>query len=85
MAKRIEIESGSKYNEFTVSRFSHTERKDGRSLAMWFCNCRCGTLDFLVSGVDLRRGNVKSCGCLKKKNLAKMRQRKKIKQESTDE
>ena len=85
MAKRINIEPGTKFNEFTVVRFSHTEKQDGRSLAMWFCNCSCGTLDFPVSGVDLRRGNVKSCGCLKRKNLEKMRLRKQAKKESNDE
>src|SRR5688572_8379233 len=30
---------------------------------MWICVCDCGR-DAIAAGSDLRRGNVKSCGCL---------------------
>jgi hypothetical protein len=33
--------------------------------ARWFCRCDCGT-EKVICGTTLRRGNSKSCGCLKK-------------------
>jgi hypothetical protein len=34
----------------------------------WNCNCSCGTTNVIVSGAHLRRGAIKSCGCLQKEN-----------------
>jgi len=37
---------------------------DGR--VMWFCDCQCGH-SRIVSGACLRKGDTKSCGCLRGK------------------
>ncbi len=46
----------------------------------WLCECRCGEL-LIISGNNLKTGNTKSCGCLKKeideKNLHLIEKRKK--------
>jgi len=34
----------------------------------WNCYCSCGVTNVLVSGVHLKRGAIKSCGCLQKEN-----------------
>lgn len=34
---------------------------------MWLCECECG-MRTVVWSADLRNGNTKSCGCLRKEN-----------------
>lgn len=43
----------------------------------WFCKCDCGT-ECIVSGIDLRRGSTKSCGCLTTKNLVNINKKKRV-------
>lgn len=57
----------SRYKDITKQVFDHLtvvehhgSTKDGTSL--WLCRCECGNTT-KVSGPDLRRGRVKSCGC----------------------
>jgi len=40
----------------------------GPGRARWNCRCDCGT-EFITTGVDLRSGNTKSCGCYKRERL----------------
>ena len=42
--------------------------------AMWLCRCLCGH-EKTVSGVQLRAGNVRSCGCLFKQNSSERMRR----------
>lgn len=37
--------------------------------AMWLCKCVCGT-EKILRGKDLRKGQVRSCGCLRKEQAA---------------
>lgn len=63
MAKKIEL-TGQTFERLTVLR-------QGPNLhggVAWVCSCRCGK-DILVTGNHLRRGAVKSCGCLKKEPI----------------
>lgn len=54
--------TGEKFGRLTVLGLS--ERKSGRK-SFWVCECTCGkTLE--VRSDMLKRGNTKSCGCLKK-------------------
>ena len=56
-------EVGNKYGLLTViERGQNT--KEGS--AQWVCECECGNKT-IVSGKNLRKGNTKSCGCLKLK------------------
>lgn len=45
--------------------------------ATWKCICKCGN-EIVVSGVGLRKGLTKSCGCLSKENLASFKEKNKI-------
>lgn len=42
--------------------------KDGRPRRQWLCTCDCGNT-VIVSTQNLRKGDVKSCGCLKREKL----------------
>lgn len=58
---------GQKCGRLTVTREKPIdEYPDGkRKCVQWYCDCDCGTKDHLVDGTQLRRGKIKSCGCLK--------------------
>lgn len=53
---------GQKFGFLTVVERSPVIKND--HCAYWFCKCDCGNV-VEVSGVNLRTGNTKSCGCLK--------------------
>lgn len=38
--------------------------KDGKHRTKWLCDCDCGTKGFSAIGSLLKKGSVKSCGCL---------------------
>lgn len=40
-----------------------------RKMAMWFCQCKCGTIS-TVYGSNLGRNNTRSCGCLQQKRTS---------------
>ena len=61
MAK-MKDEVGNRYGMLTVDRLWKMDHRNG---AIWICVCDCGE-EFAVSGKDLRRGNAKSCGCLRR-------------------
>lgn len=52
---------GQTFNNLTVLQ-RHSENTE-RGLARWLCVCTCGN-ELIVSGVNLRSGRKKSCGCL---------------------
>lgn len=56
---RIKEMTGAKFGRLTVVKFSHTEN----GTAWWRCICDCGGKK-ITRGYSLRRGHVKSCGCL---------------------
>ena len=60
------------------------ERNNGG--VVWLCECACSEHNkILVSGVYLRNGTKKSCGCLARENLARLcEQRKKSNQYNLD-
>lgn len=51
-------ETGNTYGYLTVLSLVTKHPK-----AIWKCQCKCGNI-IDVKGIDLRRGNTKSCGCL---------------------
>jgi len=60
-AKLIDL-VGNKYERLTV--VSHAGIK-GRRVHHWLCKCDCGN-ESVVAGSNLKKGRVKSCGCLNK-------------------
>lgn len=59
MSKLID-EMGNRYGRLVVVKRG---KNRGRQ-AMWLCKCDCGK-ETIVSGAHLRRGNTRSCGCLR--------------------
>ena len=60
-------ETGNIYGKLTViERAENT--KDGKT--RWLCECECGKR-IVAYGTNLRKGNTKSCGCLRAQHLIK--------------
>jgi hypothetical protein len=59
--KRVPVEIGEVYGIWTVESVSNKKLKS-KSICYW-CRCNCGTRRE-VSGVSLKKGLSKSCGCL---------------------
>lgn len=57
---KIKNIKGNKYGKLTVISFVDVKNKK----AYWLCECDCGNI-VEISGIALRNGNTKSCGCLK--------------------
>lgn len=66
---RLKNEAGKTYGRLTVLRYSRTDAHGG---AVWLCRCTCGE-EVEVSGNHLRRGAVRSCGCLNREATAARR------------
>lgn len=65
MGKPLEL-IGESFGRLTVeARGDNKVSKGGYTRRMWICRCECGKTT-TVSTQDLRRGDVSSCGCLKK-------------------
>ena len=60
---RVIDETGNVYGRWTVKSLI---KKDGRRY--WLCECDCG-VEKVVDGRSLRKGQSKSCGCLKAKDV----------------
>lgn len=70
MGKIIDI-TGHKYHRLTVvkSRGVVPQGKEGdKTRAIWLCKCDCGK-ELVANSNALRRGNTKSCGCLKRETV----------------
>ena len=59
MQHNFKDEVGNVYGKLRVIQY-HGRNKTGN--AMWECECECGTKT-IVSGIQMRYGRVKSCGC----------------------
>lgn len=58
--------TGQKFGKLTVLKLDHIEK----SKKYWLCKCDCGK-EKIVNGYSLKRGDTKSCGCLRKKGKSK--------------
>jgi hypothetical protein len=56
--------TGMVFSRLTVIKFSHNHCYNLRNIRMWKVICACGK-ERIVSGVNLKRGHTKSCGCLR--------------------
>lgn len=70
MAKKLSLEN-QKFGRLTVIKFSH---KDSNWNSFWFCMCDCGN-EKIVSRNHLVTSHTKSCGCLNKQTLWKVKHR----------
>lgn len=75
MNRRLEL-TGQKFNRLTIIEFSHMDKW---GTTCWLCKCDCGNEKIVQSG-NLRRGKIKSCGCLRSEqaieNIKKVRDRR---------
>jgi hypothetical protein len=67
-AKRVDL-TGQVFARWTVLRYSRTS---GNYQAYWVCRCECGS-EKIVAGSTLRFGNSKSCGCLQREIIGRIR------------
>lgn len=78
MGNAIDI-TGQRFGRLTVLERAGSYRICGESqttLALWRCRCDCGT-ECVVLGQNLRRGQTRSCGCLRNDMLRERAARKK--------
>jgi hypothetical protein len=59
---RNRLEIGAKYDRLTV--LSPTDQKGYNNHWLWMCACDCGRIAY-VEAYPLKRGYVKSCGCMR--------------------
>ncbi len=59
---RVKDLTGQTFERLTVIEIHGWDR---RGRAKWLCRCECGNLSIVI-GYDLRSGNTKSCGCMRK-------------------
>ena len=58
--------SGERFDRlFVVMRANDRKLNDGTSRRAWLCKCDCGN-EVIVTTAELRSGDTKSCGCLKR-------------------
>ncbi len=66
MGKFIDL-TGQRFGRLTVIRRVEDHiQPSGKRIIMWRCSCDCGN-ETVVSGSNLRKEHVKSCGCFNKK------------------
>lgn len=63
--KTIDIK-GQKFGLLTAIEQRGSQKSSNGTSALWLCLCECGN-QVVTTGVRLRTGNTKSCGCMKKK------------------
>ena len=61
MNSKVKDITGEKFGKLTVIKFSHIKKYRSN----WECLCECGNTK-IVATPNLRNGDTKSCGCLKK-------------------
>lgn len=65
--KRIIDIVGQRFGNLTVISL---HGKDSTNKTAWLCRCDCGT-EIVTTGLNLKSGNTKSCGCFKQRSGAK--------------
>jgi hypothetical protein len=71
MSKLIDL-TGQKFGRLTV--LKKDQEKKVKSGSYWICRCECGNIKSVKSS-SLRRGEITSCGCYRKEQLAKAKQK----------
>lgn len=64
--------TGEKFNKLTVLSLHHRDNKN--KTYYWLCKCDCGN-ESVVNGKHLKHGSIKSCGCLRKENFKRNKEK----------
>ena len=68
-SKFIDI-TGQRFGKLVVTKKKENDPNDPiksrKTGSWWYCDCDCGTKNFIAKGVFLRAGRVQSCGCYNK-------------------
>ena len=64
MREAFKITAGLRFGKLVVSKQVERKPNDKDKHYKWLCKCDCGN-EIVVRSSDLRRGRIKSCGCLK--------------------
>jgi hypothetical protein len=70
MQREVIDEIGNVYGRLTVISFEEVRNVGKCRYAFWLCQCSCGSPLKAISGAALRKGNTKSCGCLRQDRSA---------------
>ena len=60
--KKLQDLTGQQFGKLTVIR--RAPNHPSNNFVYWYCDCECGTKDYIVSGQNLKQGYTQSCGCL---------------------
>ena len=66
MSERLDL-TGQKFNRLTCIKCIGSNK---RGLSIWLCKCDCGNI-ITALGYQVKNGNTKSCGCLKREVIIK--------------
>lgn len=66
MGRKAKDLTGKRFGKLIVKSRAEDTYSSGRKFINWYCNCDCGTKDFIVRGNSLNSNHTKSCGCLQK-------------------
>lgn len=69
--KRDKEVIGARFGKLTVISNTGKRTQDKARFAIYLCRCDCGNLTEVSIG-NLRTGNTKSCGCLRKENIHRL-------------
>lgn len=64
--------TGKVFGRLAVIKKDHVKKYKNNSNIYWSCKCICGN-ESVVKTSHLKDGNIKSCGCLEKENLEKLK------------
>ena len=66
---KLEDLTGKRYERLVVKEFAgFHEQPSGKRRSQWKCACDCGN-EVVVTAINLKTGNSKSCGCLNKERI----------------
>jgi hypothetical protein len=67
------MSAGARYGRLVLTGARSLHRHpSGRCRASWECICDCGVVVF-IAGQSLREGRTRSCGCIRRERLARLR------------
>lgn len=79
--------TGMKFGRLKVIEIAETPKYGKRIGSWWLCECECGA-QVIVAGINMRRKNTRSCGCLRaemcREKIKKIQERRQAAKEAKD-